>query len=292
MVSDVAMIGVGALGLAMAEGLIAAGIGVVGYRRSALDDLVAAGGKAAGSIGEAMAGREVVVTCLPDAAALEDVFSGDGGLLASAFPGLVVIETSTTSVEEKRRQAARLADSGGVLLDCPVSGTPPMMRAGRAAIFASGERASFDRVRPVLEAMAGRVSHVGDVGAGTVLKHIATALAGIQCVAAGEAMAYAERAGVDRAAVLEGIKGSPVSSVIFEMRGAMMASGAHGRDQGMGGMSNFQHNMELVSEATRALGADCPLLEAARNTYAAAIAAGFGGGDQSAVVEYLAGNAP
>lgn len=117
MVSEVAMIGVGALGLAMAQGLIAAGIGVVGYRRGSLDDLVAAGGRAAGSIGEAMTGRDVVVTCLPDAAALEDVFSREGGLLASLVPGLVVIETSTTSVEEKRRQAARLAEAGGTLLD-------------------------------------------------------------------------------------------------------------------------------------------------------------------------------
>ncbi|OGA12354.1 MAG: hypothetical protein A3G25_17605 [Betaproteobacteria bacterium RIFCSPLOWO2_12_FULL_63_13] len=288
MVSEVAMIGVGALGLAMAEGLIAAGIGVAGYRRGSLADLVAAGGTAAGSIGEALAGRKVVVTCLPDEAALEEVFSRDGGLLASAVPGLVVIETSTTSVEEKRRQAARLAKAGGKLLDCPVSGTPPMLRAGRAAIFASGERAAFDRVRPVLEAMAVHVRYVGDVGAGTVLKHIATALAGIECVAIAEAMAYAERAGVDRAAVVEGVKGSPVTSAIIDVRSAMMASGAHGKDQRMGTMSVFQQNMELVSEATRALGAACPLLETTIATFAAAIAAGFGEDDQSAVVEYLA----
>jgi len=167
-----------------------------------------------------------------------------------------------------------------------------MLRAGRAAMFASGERAWFDRVRPLLEAMAGRVNHVGDLGAGTLLKHIATALAGIQCVAAAEAMAYAERAGIARAAVLEGIQGSPVSSAIIETRGAMMASRTHGRDQGMGGMSIFQENMELVCEATRAIGAACPMLDAATSTYAAAIAAGFGDDDQSAVVEYLAGNKP
>lgn len=292
MVSEVAMIGVGALGLAMAKGLLEAGIGVVGYRRGSLADLAAAGGTAAGSISEAIAGKEVVVTCLPDEAALEDVFSRDGGLLASAVPGLVVIETSTTSVEEKRRQAARLAEAGGMLLDCPVSGTPPMLLAGRASMFASGERATFDRVRPALEAMARHVRYVGDVGAGTVLKHIATALAGIECLAIGEAMAYAERAGVDRAAVMEGIGGSPVSSAIIDVRGAMMASRAHGKDQRMGTLSVFQQNMALVSEATRALDAACPLLETTMTTFAAAIDAGFGDDDQAAVVEYLAGNKP
>jgi len=282
------MIGVGALGLAMAKGLIEAGIGVVGYRRGSLADLVAAGGSAAGSISEAIAGKKVVVTCLPDEAALEDVFSRDGGLLASVVPGLVVIETSTTSVEEKRRQAARLAEAGGTLLDCPISGTPPMLRAGRASMFASGERATYDRVRHLLEAMARHVRYVGEVGAGTVLKHIATALAGIECLAIAEAMAYAERAGVDRAAVMEGVKGSPVSSAIIDVRGAMMASGAHGKDQRMGTLSVFQQNLELVSEATRALDAACPLLETTIATFAEAIAAGFGDDDQAAVVEHLA----
>lgn len=292
MALQVGIIGVGSLGLAMAEGLIAAGIGVTGYRRGAMDDLVAAGGIAGGSISETITGKDAVVTCLPNEAVLEEVFSQPGGVLEHAAPGIVLIECSTTSVDEKRRQAGRLAERGGVLLDCPISGTPPMMRAGRASIFGSGARASYDEVLPVLEAMAGRVAYVGEVGAGTVLKHIATMLAGIECVAAAEAMAYAERAGVDRAAVLEGITGSPVSSVIIEMRGKMMVERAHGRNKGMGAMAGFQKGMELVGEATSALGADCPLLVAATETYAAAIAAGFGADDQSAIVEYLAGNKP
>jgi L-threonate 2-dehydrogenase len=292
MALQVGMIGVGSLGLAMAEGLIAAGFSVTGYRRGPMDDLVAAGGVAAGSIGEAVTGKDAVVTCLPDEAALEDVLSRSGGILEQSAPGLLLIETSTTSVEEKRRQAGRLAEQGGVLLDCPVSGTPPMMRAGRASIFGSGDPESYESVRPILEAMAGRVAYVGDVGAGTVLKHIATMLAGIECVAAAEAMAYAERAGVGRAAVLEGITGSPVSSVIIEMRGKMMVDREHGRNKGMGAMAGFQKGMALVGEAARALDANSPLLTAATETYAAAIAAGFGSDDQSAVVEYLAGNKP
>ena len=285
MIERVGLIGVGKLGLAIAERLMAAGFAVTGYRRGSLDGLIAAGGTAAASIREAAQRSDVVLTCLPSAAALADVIGRDDGLLAGARPGLTLIETSTVPVADKKRHAGALEAAGMTLLDCPISGTPEMMRAGRAAVFAGGDRSAFDEIRPVLDAIAPRVTHVGGVGAGSILKYIANMLAGMHNLAAAEAMTLGARAGIDPAAIHDAITGSPASSAIFEARGAMMARRRY--DVGSGKLAGFYESFAAAVAFAGEVGGAFPLLTAADETFRRAIAEGYADRKQAELFEYL-----
>ena len=282
--STVGIVGVGGLGLVMAERLIAAGHQVVGYRRSAMDDLIALGGVAASSGKEVAERADAILVCLPGAEALDDVLTRPDGLGEGLRDGNVVVEMSTTSVAEKRDAADRAAARGATLLDCPISGTPSMMRAGRAAIFASGDAAAVEACRPVLEAVAPKVSYVGAVGGGSVAKFVANLLVGIHNLAAAEALAFAAREGADPVAIHEAIKGSVATSGMFELRGAMMAK----RDYGEGGsLGGFLRGLEVIAKEAESIGAPTPLLTKAIETSHASIAAGFNAPDQAVVFEYL-----
>lgn len=281
----IGLIGVGALGLAMAEALIKDGRKVVGYRRSAMDDFIAAGGIAAGSSREVAEQADVVLSCLPGDDGLDDVFNRDDGPVPALGAGKIVVETTTASPAAKRRARDRVAPTGAAILDCPISGTPAMMRGGRGAAFASGDRAAFDGCRPVLEIFAPSVTYVGDYGSGTVAKYVANMIVGIHNLAAAEALAFAAREGADPKAIHEAISGSVASSGMFELRGALMVS----RDykQATGGVSNFLKSYARMVEEANSIGAMTPLSSKTAEIYAAAVEAGFDGGDQACVFEYM-----
>ncbi|MEX2453455.1 MAG: NAD(P)-binding domain-containing protein, partial [Rhodospirillaceae bacterium] len=122
----IGLIGVGGMGLAMARNLIAAGHAVTGYRRGAMDDLIVAGGTIAASPRDLVAAADAVVLSLPSEAAVAEVLERPDGLLAALHPGQVVIETTSLTPAQKRAHAGRIAEAGGIMLDCPVSGTPQM----------------------------------------------------------------------------------------------------------------------------------------------------------------------
>ena len=145
------------------------------------------------------------------------------GVLGALKPGQIIVETTSLPPADKRAHAARIVAAGGVMLDCPVSGTPGMLEAGQGAFFVSGDRVVAESIGKVLEAICPRTTWVGDVGAGAATKSVATALVAIHNLAAAEGLAIAAREGGDIAAVHEAIAGSPAGSAMFEMRGALMA---------------------------------------------------------------------
>lgn len=283
--STIGLIGVGALGLAMSEALIKDGRKVVGYRRSAMDDFTAAGGIAAGSSREVAEQADVILVCLPGDDGLDDVLSREDGPVPALGAGKIVVETTTASPAAKRRARDRVAPTGAAILDCPISGTPAMMRGGRAATFASGDRAAFDACRAVLETFAPSVTYVGEYGSGTVAKYVANLIVGIHNLAAAEALAFAAREGADPKAIHEAISGSVASSGMFELRGALMV----GRDysMGTGRLSNFLKNYTGMVKEANSVGALTPLSSVTAEIYAAAVEAGFDGTDQARVFEYM-----
>jgi L-threonate 2-dehydrogenase len=195
-----------------------------------------------------------------------------------------VVETTSLTPAEKRAHAVRIAQTGAVMLDCPVSGTPGMIEAGRGAFFVSGDRATAEGIRDVLETICPRTTWVGDIGAGAATKSVATALVAIHNLAAAEGLAIAVREGGDIAAVHDAISGSPASSAMFEMRGALMAK----RDYGSGGgsLEGYLRGLSRVHDTAGAAGAT-PLLDITRAWYEAAAATGHTGQDQASIFEYL-----
>lgn len=208
----VAVIGLGAMGLPMARRLAAAGHAVTGWdvaaaRREAASGLTLAEGCAAGA--------EAVLLSLPDDAAV--MAGAEAVLAAGPAPGAVVLDCSTVSPATPRRLAPRFAAAGFAWVDAPVSGGPAGAAAGTLTVMAGAEPGVIDRARPVLEAIAAKVVHVGGPGAGAVAKLVNNLLVGAHLIAAAEALRIGRRAGVDTQALLAVINGASGRSAATEV---------------------------------------------------------------------------
>lgn len=284
MAGKIGIVGVGRMGLAMARNLMAAGYTVIGYRRSAMDDFVSAGGVAAESPAALTTESDIVIVSVSGEDAVSDVLYGPSGVLTALDPGQILVETTSLAPDQKRAHAERVAAAGGVMLDCPVSGTPAMLEAGRGAFFVSGDRAAADSITAVLETICPKTTWVGGVGAGAATKSVATALVAIHNLAAAEGLAMAMREGGDIEAVHAAISGSPAGSAMFELRGALMAKRDY--SDGGGALESYARNLEAVFSATRGKG-PTPLLDITHAWYNAAVDAGHTGRDQASIFEYL-----
>jgi 3-hydroxyisobutyrate dehydrogenase-like beta-hydroxyacid dehydrogenase len=210
------VIGTGRMGGAMAATVSRAGFDVLLWNRDVakaervgafLDAPVMA------SPAEAASRADVVLTSLADDAALEQVYLGEGGVVEGIDPEAVAIDTSTVDPRAIAKVGAALDRRGAGFLDCPVSGSVSTVEAGALMIMVGGDGSLLERVRPVLDALAARVIHVGDRGAGAATKLAVNHLLHGLNVALSEALVLAERAGVDRAVAYEafasGATGAP-----------------------------------------------------------------------------------
>jgi L-threonate 2-dehydrogenase len=280
----VGVIGLGSLGLPLARNLVAGGFDVLGYQRTPSRAIVAAGGALATSVRDIGERCRIIVTCLPSSSALAEVVSGPGGLVDSVAPGTIVVDVSTLPVTDKSMQLHALRDVGAMMLDCSISGNHRYVSDRTAALFASGSRTDYERCESVLTAITGHVAFVGEFGAGTTLKLIASLLVPVHTLVAAEALALAKRSGLDPALVLDAIKGSQASSTMFETRGAAMVAG----DFAGPSLSDYhRRNIVPTLALAESRGGHYPLLRAMDACYRQAMDAGFGHLDQSAIIAYL-----
>ena len=168
----IGFIGVGNIGRGMAEHLLRAGHDLVVHdlREEAVNALRASGARAGGSSRAVAEECEVVVTCLPGPPEMEHVVLGPGGLLEGLRPGALYVDHTTNSPALVRRVHATLAARGVAMVDAPVSGGMEGARTRDLLVMAGGDRAAFERARPVLETMAKRVLYAGAIGSGSVCK--------------------------------------------------------------------------------------------------------------------------
>jgi L-threonate 2-dehydrogenase len=281
------VIGLGIMGGAFARHLAAAGVRTSGYDLLAAkaDAFKAHGGHACSSARAVAAQADIVITSLPHSAALEDALFGDQGLVAAGRTGLLVIETSTLSLEDKERVRARLASVGIGMLDAPISGTGPQAQAKDIAIFASGDRAEFERSRNMLSHFARSVRYVGSFGAGSKMKFIANLLVAIHIVGAAEAIVLGEKAGLDPSILVEVLADSAATSRMLEVRGPSMAAGTYATP--MMKVDVFQKDLEIIANFAKQSKCPVPLFSASVPLFTAVAAQGMGGQDTAAVVSVL-----
>src|SRR5881409_3184139 len=208
------IVGLGLLGSAVAGRLRAGGHDVVGYDLVAEKGkaLVELGGRAAQSAEAVAQSVEAVCVVLPSLASVEAVVLGPRGLAASGTAGATIIQMSTISPALTERLARECAARGVAFLDCPISGTSGMVARGDGIIFVGGERAVYERWRPLLETILPRAVHVGAAGQAMVLKLVANLLVALNSAAAAEALAMVERAGLDVPLALDVLKSSAATS--------------------------------------------------------------------------------
>ena len=168
----VGFIGLGRMGRGMALNLARSVHDLVVYdiNADAMDDLVAAGAKAALSVSEVTQSSDVLFTSLPGPPQVDQVVLGEGGILESVSPGKVLFELSTSSPELAMRIGEEFAERGAHMLDAPVSGGPAGAESGDLAFWVGGDRDVYERFLPVLRCMGDKPKHCGKVGAGTVVK--------------------------------------------------------------------------------------------------------------------------
>jgi len=278
---QVGCIGLGRLGGAIAANLLAAGFEVGGYRRHAREEFAAMGGKPASSPAALSADADVIISCLPDEKALEDVISGPSGLLAAARPGQILIEVSTLSISEKQRQYVRLAAAGVAMLDCPLSGNPDFARARQAVAFVSGDADPVARSRPVIKGFTDYAVELGPFGNGSRMKYLANMLVAVHCMAATEAFNAGIRVGLTPEMIAEALNLGAAASRQLTVRAPVVSGASAGQQRGNIGAAHSE--FPTIDNFLRSVGAATPLFDTAKQFYEASAAAGFGGLDTSMI---------
>lgn len=290
--TKVAFLGLGVMGAPMAGHLARKGFAVTVWNRTparadALRERLAAEGLAitvAATAAEAAQGQDVVLTCVGNDDDLAQVVLGEAGALAAMAPGALFVDHTTVSPAIARRIADAASERGLLALDAPVSGGQAGAENGKLAIMCGGSDAAMERARPVLEAYAARIVHVGDAGAGQATKAvnqicIAGTLAGLS-----EAVRFAHGAGLDMAKVLSAISGGAAQSWQMENRWPTMAAGEF--DFGFA-IDWMRKDLAIALAEGKAQGLPMPVTALVDQFYAAVQAQGGGRQDTSALVRHL-----
>ncbi len=219
-------IGLGNLGGHLAASLIRRGFEIVVYDRNpALSERHREmGAQVATSVADLAGQVDHVITCLPSPTVSEAVLAE---VLTSLRPGATWIENSTLGRDDILRLGGLAAGAGVDLLEAPVTGGVHLAARGEITVLVGGDKALFDRHRPVLEAIGNRIFHMGPLGSAAVIKVITNMLAFIHLVADGEALMLAKRGGLDLKTAWEAIAASSGTSFVHETEGQLVLNGSY-----------------------------------------------------------------
>lgn len=260
----IGFIGLGDMGQVIVPRLLDAGHQVTGWNRSPgkAGDLVAAGMALATTPAEASSGADVVLSIVTDAAAVRAVALGPEGVLSGLGSDGIYVDMSTISPVVSREVSSAFADAGRVMLDAPVSGSPVTVRNGVASVMVGGDRDAYERARPVLLDIGPKVAYIGGSGLAVQTKLSVNLLLMAEVIAFGEAVALAEKGGVDREAVVDAILNSVAASPVLGYRGPFVLEG-NMPAKPLADVTLQQKDMTLVLEQGRLLGVPLPMASSA-----------------------------
>ena len=289
--TTIAFIGLGIMGKPMAINLVNAGFDVVGYNlvQPPIDALVAAGGRGASSIAEAVKDADVIATMVPDSPDVEEVLASADGVFANARDNALIIDFSSIRPDVSARLAAEAEQRGFRILDAPVSGGEQGAIDGILSIMVGGTPENFAAAEQILNAVGKTVALVGPAGSGQTVK------AANQLIVAGtielvaEAIVFLEAYGVDTEAAIKVLAGGLAGNAILQRK----ATGMLARDFTPGfRIALHDKDMGIVTAAARQAGVVIPLGAVVAQLIASLKAQGDGGLDHSALlklVEQLSG---
>jgi len=287
----VGYIGLGLMGKSIAKNILKAGFPLVVHNRSrgAVDELVAAGAKAALTPAQVAKQVDVVFTNLPDSPDVEKVALGEDGIRDGAHPGLVFVDNSTIKPATARWIAAQLGEKGVLSLDAPVSGGDVGARDGTLAIMVGGPAEGLEKVMPVFKAIGKTATHVGEAGAGQIAKAANQIMVAAQMVAMGELLVFAQKAGADPQKVVQAIKGGAAQCWTLDVKPPRLFAG----NRAPGFKAYMQaKDLNIVLDTAREYGVPLPATAEHAQLYASMLQTGMGELDNSAVIgviEALAG---
>lgn len=276
--NKVAVIGLGQMGGSIAARLHACGADVVGYDASAAARDAAAGEglRVAADLATLLAGREAVITCLPNSAIVEAVWLGDAGLAAQVGPGMTCIEMSSIDPDTMQRVGQGAQARGAAVLDCPVSGSPQEARQGQLVLLVGGDAAVLEAAQPLLRMLSANIRHAGLIGAGKTVKIVNNMMTMANILAASEAFSLGVQAGVEPQVLLDILSVSGGRSAQFVKRFPWAVAGDFAPRFKM---ELGEKDLALGEDLGRAVGQPTPVASMARELYARAMAQGYLGRD-------------
>jgi 3-hydroxyisobutyrate dehydrogenase-like beta-hydroxyacid dehydrogenase len=219
----IGLVGLGHMGGNIAARFLAAGYEVYGedQNRDQARGLIHEGLQWRGTPGEVAEAADILFTSLPDDGVLDVVASGADGILSGLAAGKIWVDMSTVSPNVSREIAERVHALGSTMLDAPVSGSVPQVKAGTLTIMVGGDKRAYARVEPILRAL-GTPTHVGENGQGLVLKLAINISLAVQVLAFAEGLLLAERAGIDRKLAVDVMTQSPIGSPMLKARSGLV----------------------------------------------------------------------
>ena len=284
----VGVIGIGAMGMGVAKTLLRAGfsVRVRDIRPEADAEARAAGAIVCASAAELAAGSAVVISVVVDSAQTDEVVFGRDGAVQELTPDGVFIMCSTVAPDYSESLAARLAARGLAMLDAPISGGPARAHAGTLSMMLAGPAATLTRCATVLEAVADRRFVISArAGDGSRAKIVNNMLAGVNLAAACEAMALGLKLGLEAATLHQVVCASSGGSWMFSDRMPRVLAGDYAP---RAALKILTKDLSLLLDAAREAGCPAELAATAHRAYAAALAQGFGGEDDAALVKHYA----
>ena len=283
--STIGFVGLGHMGGSMAARLLAAGYPVHGMNRTRrrAEELIAHGLHWHDTPREVAAATDVVLTSVPDDEALHVAAGGPDGILAGLTAGTTWLDVSTVSPKASREMAARVRAAGATMLDAPVSGSVPQVRAGALTIMVGGDPDAYGRVEPVLREL-GTPRHIGSNGQGLVVKLAINISLAVQMLALAEGLLLADRSGVDRRLALEVMTGSAIGSPMLKARAPLVLDPPA---EAWFTLGLVQKDVELARDLADSLGVPLPTADRADEVLGLARVLGYQDRDLAAMFQVL-----
>jgi 3-hydroxyisobutyrate dehydrogenase-like beta-hydroxyacid dehydrogenase len=282
----IGFIGLGNMGGPMALNMIKAGHSLTVYdiRREVAEPHLAAGAQWADSPAAAAAESEVVFTSLPGPKDVEEVALGEGGILSKLPRGCVYVDLSTNSPTVMRRIQAAFKGKGIEVLDAPVSGGIPGARNATLAVMVGGDRATFEKIKPALDAIGDKVTYVGESGAGAVAKLVHNMIAFCSTQLLAEAFTMGVKAGVSPETLLKVVQDGAYGQGML-LKGTMPRMVFRGNfDRVTFALKLARKDLGLATEVGRELNVPMPIASLVEQDLLAALANGLGEKDSTAAV--------
>lgn len=285
----VGFIGVGTMGKGMVKNLLKAGFPVTIYARNPqkVHEVIEAGATLAESGSAVAAASEVVITIVPNSPEVEEVILGENGALQGAKAGTIIVDMSTINPETSKMVAAKCAEKGVHFLDAPVSGGSLGAQNGTLTIMVGGDKEVFEKCVPVFRGMGKEdaIYHIGPTGSGEVVKILNNMLGAIITAACSEALVMGVKAGIDPALIAEVVGKS--SGASWQLSAAIPRNVFSGKFE-PGFFTELMHkDIGLSMELGESVGVPANQAAQARKMYDAALAAGYGKDDYTAIIRPL-----
>jgi 3-hydroxyisobutyrate dehydrogenase-like beta-hydroxyacid dehydrogenase len=281
----IGFVGLGHMGGAMADRLMTAGYVVFGMSRTRAreQDLIAHGLRWRDTPRGVAEAVDIVLTSLPDDDTLEGVAAGPDGILAGLTAGKTWADLSTVSPQVSRVQAGLVHERGAAMLDAPVSGSVPQVRAGTLTIMVGGDDDAYDRVEPVLREL-GTPTHIGPNGQGLVLKLAINISLAVQMLAFAEGLLLAAQSGIDRELALEVMANSSIGSPMLKARAPLVFDLP---DDAWFSLGLMQKDVELARDVAQGLGVPLPTADRADEVLGLARTLGYERRDLAGLFEVI-----